>query len=110
MGEPLRYQELSPVEVVEEEEDMEEEGVAMEVDAVEAATEVEDMVEVLMVVMAAVTIIETMVATEEEEGAMEAVAAAMVAMVAKVIIKAVTGNALYNTMIPPCSCYNVLIY
>ena len=24
--------------------------------------------------------------------------------------KAVTGNALYNTMIPPCSCYNVLIY
>ena len=38
-----------------------------------------------MVVMAAVTIIETMVATEE--GAMEAVAAAMVAMVAKVIIK-----------------------
>ena len=40
-----------------------------------------------MVVMAAVTIIETMVATEEEEGAMEAVAAAMVAMVAKVIIK-----------------------
>ena len=46
MGEPLRYQELSPVEVVEEEEDMEEEGVAMEVDAVEAATEVEDMVEV----------------------------------------------------------------
>ena len=45
MGEPLRYQELSPVEVVEEE-DMEEEGVAMEVDAVEAATEVEDMVEV----------------------------------------------------------------
>ena len=47
MGEPLRYQELSPVEVVEEEEeDMEEEGVATEVDAVEAATEVEDMVEV----------------------------------------------------------------
>ena len=45
MGEPLRYQELSPVEVVEEE-DMEEEGVAMEVDAVEAAMEVEDMVEV----------------------------------------------------------------
>ena len=40
-----------------------------------------------MVVMAAVTIIETMVATEEEEGAMQAVAAAMVAMVAKVIIK-----------------------
>ena len=37
-------------------------------------------------VMAAVTIIETMVATEEEEGAMEE-AAAMVAMVAKVIIK-----------------------
>ena len=47
MGETLRYQELSPVEVVEEEEeDMEEEGVATEVDAVEAATEVEDMVEV----------------------------------------------------------------
>ena len=47
MGETLRYQELSPVEVVEEEEeDMEEEGVASEVDAVEAATEVEDMVEV----------------------------------------------------------------
>ena len=46
MDEPLRYQELSPVEVVEEEEeeeDMEEEWVAMEV---EAATEVEDMVEV----------------------------------------------------------------
>ena len=46
MGEPLRYQELSPVEVVvveEEEEDMEEEGVA---DVVEAATEVQDMVEV----------------------------------------------------------------
>ena len=42
MGEPLRYQELSPVEVVVvEEEDMEEEGVA---DAVEAATEVEDIV------------------------------------------------------------------
>ena len=40
MGETLRYQELSPVEVVEE--DMEEEGV----DAVEAAMEVEDMVEV----------------------------------------------------------------
>ena len=47
MGETLRYQELSPVEVVEEEqEDMEEEGVATEVDEVEAATEVEDMVEV----------------------------------------------------------------
>ena len=47
MGETLRYQELSPVEVVEEEEeDMEEEGVATEVDVVEAATEVEDMVEV----------------------------------------------------------------
>ena len=47
MGEPLRYQELSPVVVVEqEEEDIEEEGVATEVDAVEAATEVEDMVEV----------------------------------------------------------------
>ena len=46
MGETLRYQELSPVEVEEEEEDMEEEGVATEVDAVEAATEVEDMVEV----------------------------------------------------------------
>ena len=46
MGETLRYQELSPVEVVEEEEDMAEEGVATEVDAVEAATEVEDMVEV----------------------------------------------------------------
>ena len=47
MGETLRYQELSPVEVVEEEEeDMEEEGVATEVDAVEAATEGEDMVEV----------------------------------------------------------------
>ena len=47
MGEPLRYQKLSPVEVVEEEEeDMEEEGVATEVDVVEAATEVEDMVEV----------------------------------------------------------------
>ena len=45
MGETLRYQKLSPVEVVEEE-DMEEEGVATEVDAVEAATEVEDMVEV----------------------------------------------------------------
>ena len=46
MGEALRYQKLSPVEVVvveeEEEEDIEE-GVA---DAVEAATEVEDMVEV----------------------------------------------------------------
>ena len=46
MGEALRYQELRPVEVVvveeEEEEDIEE-GVA---DAVEAATEVEDMVEV----------------------------------------------------------------
>ena len=48
MGETLRYQELSPVVVVgqEEEEDIEEEGVATEVDAVEAATEVEDMVEV----------------------------------------------------------------
>ena len=47
MGETLRYQKLSPVEVVEEEEeDMEEEGVATEVDVVEAATEVEDMVEV----------------------------------------------------------------
>ena len=50
MGEPLRYQELSPVEVVvEEEEEEEEEGVATEVDAVDAvevATEVEDMVEV----------------------------------------------------------------
>ena len=48
MGEPLRYQELSPVVVVEqeEEEDIEEEGVATEVDAVEAATEVQDMVEV----------------------------------------------------------------
>ena len=47
MGETSRYQELSPVEVVEEEEeDMEGEGVATEVDAVEAATEVEDMVEV----------------------------------------------------------------
>ena len=47
MGEPLRYQQLSPVVVVEqEEEDIEEEGVATEVDAVEAATEVEDMVEV----------------------------------------------------------------
>ena len=48
MGEPLRYQELSPVEVVVEEEE-EEEGVATEVDAVDAvevATEVEDMVEV----------------------------------------------------------------
>ena len=46
MGEPLRYQELSPVVVVEqeEEEDIEEEGVATEVDAVEATTEVEDMV------------------------------------------------------------------
>ena len=43
MGEPLRYQKLSPVEVVEEEE---EEGVAFEVDVVEAAMEVEDMVEV----------------------------------------------------------------
>jgi len=43
MGEPLGYQKLSPVEVVvEEEEDMEEEGVAMEVDAVEEV----DMVEV----------------------------------------------------------------
>ena len=40
MGETLRYQKLRPVEVVEE--DMEEEGV----DAVEAAMEVEDMVEV----------------------------------------------------------------
>ena len=53
MGETLRYQELSPVEVVveeEEEEDMEEEEVASEVDAVEAATEVEDMVEVCVVV------------------------------------------------------------
>ena len=40
MGETLRYQKLSPVEVVEE--DMEEEGV----DAVEAAMEVEVMVEV----------------------------------------------------------------
>ena len=50
MGEPLRYQELSPVEVVvvEEEEDMEEEGVA---DAVEAATEVEDMVEVCIALL-----------------------------------------------------------
>ena len=46
MGEPLRYQELSPVEVVVEEEEEEEEGVATEVDAVEAATEMEDMVEV----------------------------------------------------------------
>ena len=48
MGETLRYQELSPVVVVEQEEgeDIEEEGVATEVDAVEAATEVEDMVEV----------------------------------------------------------------
>ena len=48
MGETLWYQELSPVVVVEqeEEEDIEEEGVATEVDAVEAATEVEDMVEV----------------------------------------------------------------
>ena len=45
MGETLRYQKLSPVEVVEEE-DMEEEGVATEVDVVEAATEVEDIVEV----------------------------------------------------------------
>ena len=44
MGEALRCQELRPVEVVEEEE--EEEGVAFEVDAVEAAMEVEDMVEV----------------------------------------------------------------
>ena len=55
MGETLRYQELSPVEVVVveeeeeeeeedmEEEDMEEEGVA---DAVEAVSEVQDMVEV----------------------------------------------------------------
>jgi len=53
MGETLRYQELSPVEVVveEEEEDMEEEGVAMEVDAVEAATEVEDMVEVCIALL-----------------------------------------------------------
>ena len=42
MGETLRYQKLSPVEVVEEEEDIEEEGV----DVVEAASEVEDMVEV----------------------------------------------------------------
>ena len=46
MGETLRYQELSPVEVVVEEEEEEEEGVATEVDAVEAATEMEDMVEV----------------------------------------------------------------
>ena len=46
MGEALRCQELRPVEVVEEEEEEEEEGVAFEVDAVEAATEVEDMVEV----------------------------------------------------------------
>ena len=40
MGEPLRYQKLSPVEVVvvEEEEDLEEEGLAMEVDAVDAST------------------------------------------------------------------------
>ena len=40
MGEPLRYQKLSPVEVVvvEEVEDLEEEGVAMEVDAVDAGT------------------------------------------------------------------------
>ena len=45
MGEALRCQELRPVEVVEEEEE-EEEGVAFEVDAVEAAMEVEDMVEV----------------------------------------------------------------
>ena len=45
MGETLRYQKLSPVEVVVvEEEDMEEEGVATEADAVEAATEVEDIV------------------------------------------------------------------
>ena len=36
-----------------------------------------------MVVVAAVTIIETMVATEEEEGTMEEAAVAMVAMVAK---------------------------
>ena len=50
MGEPLRYQKRSPVEVVvvEEEEDMEEEGVA---DAVEAATEVEDMVEVCIALL-----------------------------------------------------------
>ena len=38
-----------------------------------------------MVVVAVVTIIETMVATEEEEGAMEEVAAAMVAKVMKII-------------------------
>ena len=50
MGEPLKYQKLSPVEVVieeeEEEEDIEEEGVATEVDTMEAATEVEDILEV----------------------------------------------------------------
>ena len=53
MGETLRYQELSPVVVVEqeEEEDIEEEGVATEVDAVEAATEVEDMVEVCIALL-----------------------------------------------------------
>ena len=50
MGETLRYQELSPVEVVVEEEE-EEEGVAMEVDVVEAATEVEDMVEVCIALL-----------------------------------------------------------
>ena len=47
MGEPLRYQKRSPVEVVvvEEEEDLEEEGVA------DAATEVEDMVEVCIALL-----------------------------------------------------------
>ena len=45
MGEALRCQELRPVEVVEEEEE-EEVGVGTEVDVVEAASEVEDMVEV----------------------------------------------------------------
>ena len=47
MGEPLRYQKRSPVEVVVVEEE-EEEGVA---DAVEAATEVEDMVEVCIALL-----------------------------------------------------------
>ena len=45
MGEALRYQKLSPVEVVVVVEE-EEEGVAFKADAAEGATEVEDMVEV----------------------------------------------------------------
>ena len=46
-----------------------------------------------MVVVAAVTIIETMVATEEEEGTMEEAAVAMVAMVAKVMKIIKVGSA-----------------